>query len=395
MAAKTVYTEEIDDLELAAAELHAKLKDFHIMKNTLGIVFCDVETDEIALVEELHKYYDFPIIGATTVAMITTEHGYKDTGISLMVLTCDYGEFCADMTEELTAENAQEEITKTYNKIKASMNTPEKLALVYAPQMTYLTGDSIVNYLTAINPDVHLFGGIASDSFDLTSNRIFYNDISSRSRIIIVLIGGNIHPVFQQQYSIIDDKGIMSEVTKSEENVVYEVTGGKLLDVLNLKGMGIAKADAYIEFVGSVFEANIKVDNGEYISVMRDLRSVNVEDGSAVFLGNVPVGSKMRLCMLNKENITNSVKGAFKDVIAQIKDHPDYKYTTFLCTSCAGRFLNLATEPDAEGKACQELLPEGMTICAMYSYGEICPTYTPTGQCYNVFHNKTFTLVAF
>jgi len=391
----TVYTEEIDDLELAAEELHEQLKDFTIYKNTLGIIFCDVETDEHALVEELHKYYDFPLLGATSVAMITSCSGYRDTGISLMLLSCDICEYIADITEELTPENAEAEIKKTYDLLRAQLSQPEKLALVYAPQMTYLYGDYLVQYFDKANPQGRLFGGIASDNFELDKNRIFFNDISSQNRVILVLIGGDIKPVFQQQYTIINDQGIMDTVTKSKDNVVYELSSGKFAEVLSSNGMAIDEADAYLKFVCSVFEADIEVGSGEHISVMRDLRSINPEDKSAVFLGNVPIGSKMRLCMLNKDNIASSVKRAFEDVLQQMLANHGQEYTTLLCTSCAGRFLNLATEPEAEGKVCEQMLPPGMTLSGMYSYGEICPTYTPSGKCYNVFHNKTFTLVAF
>jgi len=395
MVSKTVYTDEIDDLEQAAADLHDQLKNFTIYKNTLGIVFCDVETDTEALAAELHKYFDFPIIGATAVALLTSSDGYKDTGISLLILSCNTCEYLADITEELNPENAEAEIKKTYARLKARLTQPEQLALIYAPQMTFLYGDYLVKYFDEADPTGKLFGGVASDNFELTQNRVFFNNISSQNRVVLVLIGGNIKPVFQQQYSIIDDQGVMSTVTKSCDNIVYEVTEGKFLDVLNSKGMGIENTDAYLKFVCSVFEANIEVGNGENITVMRDLRAVNMEDKSAIFLGNVPVGSKMRLCMLNKDNIANSVKRALEDVLAQIKQNPEHEYTTILCTSCAGRFLNLATEPEAEGKVCEALLPAGISLSGMYSYGEICPTYSPSGNCFNIFHNKTFTLVAF
>lgn len=397
MISTTVYTEEIDDMQVAAEELYSQLKDFTVRKNTLGIIFCDMETNENELVKELHNYYDFPIIGATAVALLTNNEGYRNIGITLMIMTSNSCEFLTDETAELTAENAEQEIAATYKRLKAKLTQPEKLALVYAPQMSFLTGDYIVKYYNKVNPEGLIFGGIASDNFELTSNRIFFNESSSQKKVILVLIGGNLKPVFQQQYSIIDTKGIMSTVTKSQDNIVYEVTEGKFLDVLKNKGMDIndANADAYLKFVCSVFEANIDVGNNEYISVMRDLRSINFEEGSAIFLGNVPVGSKMRLCVLNKENINSTVRRAFIDVLAQIKQNSDYHYTTFLCTSCAGRFLNLATEPDFEGKVCQELTPPGLSLCGMYSYGEICPTKAPSGRCYNIFHNKTFTLVAF
>ena len=394
MISINIYTEEIDDLELAVDELREQLKDFAFRKNTLAIAFCDVDTDEEALVEELHKYYDFPIIGTTAVAMLNSCAGYRSTGISVLIMSSDNTEFIAGVTAELTAENAAEEIHKTYTELKEQLTLPEKLALIYAPQMNYLYGDNIIKYFDKAACPTALYGGIASDNFELDNTRVFYNELSSQSRIVLVLIGGRIKPIFQDRFSIVKTEEVIDTVAKSQDNTVYEMSGGKFVDVLTSKGMNIENNGTYLKFICSVFEADIAVSETEHVPVMRDLRSVDLEEGSAVFLGNVPVGSKMKLCMLNKDNIRSSVKTAFEDVIKQIAANPDYKYTTILCTSCAGRFLNLSTEPEAEGSMCQEMLPEGVSLCGMYSFGEICPTQAPSGKSYNLFHNKTFTLVA-
>lgn len=393
MVSINIYTEEIDDLELAVDELREQLQDFTFHKNTLAIAFCDVDTDEEALVAELHKHYDFPIIGSTAVAMFNSSAGYRSTGISLLIMSSDNTEFIAGMTAELSAENAAEEIHKTYAALKAQLTQPEKLALIYAPQMSYLYGDNIIQYFDNAAFPTALYGGIASDNFEMNNTRVFYNEFSSKNRIVLVLIGGKIKPIFQERFSIVKNEEVIDTVTKSKDNTVYEMTGGKFVDVLTKNGMSIDSGGTYLKFICSVFEADIAVNETEHVPVMRDLRSVDLEEGSAVFLGNVPVGSKMKLCMLNKDNIRSSVKTAFEDVIKQIAANPDYKYTTILCTSCAGRFLNLATEPEAEGNMCQEMLPEGVSLCGMYSFGEICPTQTPSGRSYNLFHNKTFTLL--
>ena len=393
----TVYTDEIDDLELAAEELSQKIPaDFKLYKNSVGIIYCDVETDEVELVKALRAYYDFPILGATAVALLTTNEGYNDVGIAFMIMTCDDYEYAATITEELTLANVDAEISKAYNNLLGQITQKPQLALILAPQMEDVTGDFIVqSFNKACDNKLPLFGGIASDSFTMADNRIFFNEESSRRKVVLVMLAGDFQPIYQQHYTIIDTKDHMYTVTKSKDNVVYELEQGRFLDVLRSTGMDVNEVDAYLKFVGTVFEANITMPNGETISVMRDIHTINFEDGSAIMLGNVPVGSKMRLCMLTKENITRSVKQAFDDVLAQIKAHPEHQYTTILCASCAGRFLNLSSEPDAEGKAYQGLLPQGISLAGMYSFGEIYPTLMQDGSSFNIFHNKTFTLVAF
>lgn len=396
MQSIALYTDEIDDLEAVAQEFHDKISaKLPLLKNTCGIIFCDIEADELELTEQLRKYYDFPIVGATAVALLTNDEGYQNTGISFLVLTADDCTFSVGITDEINPENAKVKISDKYQELKAALPEEEKLALVYAPTMTDVSGDYLVKYLNEINPQLPIFGGMASDSFTIADNRVFYNDISSQRAVALILISGNIRPRFQHKYSIISTNDTLHTVTKSVDNVVYEVENGKFIDTLANIGIGIDNEDAYLKFVGTVFEAIVTVDDGQTISVMRDLNKFDFANGSATFLGNVPVGSKMRLCLLNKEDVTLSVRDALKDVLAQVDAEKDYTYSTFLVTSCAGRFLVLSTEPNAEGKAYEGLLPESINICGMYSYGEICPTYTPNGNKYNVFHNKTFTIVAF
>ena len=196
-------------------------------------------------------------------------------------------------------------------------------------------------------------------------------------------------------YSIINTKDVMHTVTKSDRNIVYEMEGEKFLDVLARTGVNINEEDAYLSFIGTVFETMVDVGNNEKISVMRDLNTLNIEEKSGTFLGNVAVGSKMRLCLLNKDDIYNSVKRSFVDVVEQMNAIKDYEYSTFLVSSCAGRFLLLSTEPDAETKAYADMLPKTIALAGFYSYGEICPTYIGPDSRFNVFHNKTFTMVAF
>lgn len=396
MRSISVYTEEIDDLESAAKDLADKISNgLELCKNTCAIMFCDIEADEQEFISEFKKYYDFPILGATSVAMLSSDVGYADIGISLLVLTADDCEFNVGITEEINFDNAEVCIRNEYDRLKSlSKYEEEKLIVTYAPVMNDFVGDDIVKCFNSIS-QAPLFGGMASDGFTIKDNRVFLNGESSQNRVVMLLISGNIRPVFQHEYTIINTKDVMHTVTKSDRNIVYEMEGEKFLDVLARTGVNINEEDAYLSFIGTVFETMVDVGNNEKISVMRDLNTLNIEEKSGTFLGNVAVGSKMRLCLLNKDDIYNSVKRSFVDVVEQMNAIKDYEYSTFLVSSCAGRFLLLSTEPDAETKAYADMLPKTIALAGFYSYGEICPTYIGPDSRFNVFHNKTFTMVAF
>lgn len=395
MRSCSLYTEEIDDLRLAAQELAEQLdKKMQLAKNTCAIMFCDIETEELQFLENFKKYYDFPVLCVTSVAMLESEIGYVDTGICLLVMTADDCEFSIGLTEEITADNLNSCISEAFSALKRNNGLEEKLVLCYAPVMPYFTGDEIVESFSKIT-NAPLFGGMASDGFTINDNRIAFDGISCRNRVGMIIISGNVKPIFQREFSIVNTKDIMHEVTSSYRNEVYELENKNFVDVLSRTGVNVSEEDVYLSFVGTVFEALVDVGNGEKVSVMRDLSVLNHEKRSGIFLGNVPEGSKMRLCLLNKENISSSVKRSFVDIFNQISVTKNYEYSTFLVSSCAGRFLLLSTEPEAEAKAYEDILPVSISLCGFYSYGEICPTYLASGNRCNVFHNKTFTLVAF
>lgn len=394
MRSCSLYTEEIDDLRLAAQELAQQLdKKMQLAKNTCAIMFCDIETEELRFLELFKQYYDFPVLCVTSVAMLESEIGYVDTGICLLVMTADDCDFQVGLTEEITADNLNCCISEAFGKLKCS-DMEEKLVLCYAPIMPYFTGDEIVESFSKITK-APLFGGMASDGFTINDNRIAFDGISCRNRVGMIIVSGNVKPLFQREFSIVNTKDIMHEVTSSKRNEVYELEDKNFVEVLSKTGVNVSEEDVYLSFVGTVFEALVDVGNGEKVSVMRDLSVLNQEKRSGIFLGNVPEGSKMRLCLLNKDNISSSVKRSFVDIFNQISDTENYEYSTFLVSSCAGRFLLLSTEPEAEAKAYEDILPDNISLCGFYSYGEICPTYLASGNRYNVFHNKTFTLVAF
>ena len=116
MQSIALYTDEIDDLEAVAQEFHDKISaKLPLLKNSCGIIFCDIEADELELTEQLRKYYDFPIVGATAVALLTNNEGYQNTGINFLVLTADDCTFSVGITDEIN--QIDDEIVEVTDKV--------------------------------------------------------------------------------------------------------------------------------------------------------------------------------------------------------------------------------------------------------------------------------------
>lgn len=398
MKSITLFTEEIDDLEDAIEELKQQLDDgLKLMKNSCGIVFCDKDTEIEELLEELDNNFDFPIMGCTALAMFTKREGYQTSGISMMVLTADDCEFQLAMTDDLlNCGDINRELNRTYTEASAKLNEKEKLIITYASKMQSIGGDELVDIITGLSGGVPVYGALASDAFSFSDFKVFCGKRCEQYSMAMLLISGNIKPLYMMEFSLDQLMDFSATVTSSEGPNVYTLDNEPFTDVLKRVGLE-SKQDntdnVIMEFIGTPFLSVEDYEDGTKIRKMRNLAGIDSEKKSGRFMGNVTEGTHLHIGLMKKEDVQKSVAAAFRNLLSQMKES-DYDYSMLLCNSCGSRYLILATEPNAETKAYEGLLPEEIDLMGFYSYGEIAPKVTDTGKIYNCFNNDTFTILA-
>lgn len=108
-------THELDNIPRAASELAEQtFSKIKLQDNSFGILLCDSDTDHQTLFNELKKKLDIPIIGGSTIGIITGEKGLTDMSASLMTITSEDAFFSFAASKPLTTENVTEEIEATY-----------------------------------------------------------------------------------------------------------------------------------------------------------------------------------------------------------------------------------------------------------------------------------------
>jgi hypothetical protein len=129
--------------------------------------------------------------------------------------------------------------------------------------------------------------------------------------------------------------------------------------------------------------------NGDDKNVVRTILSIDEQQKSMTFAGNLPEGSKVRLMKANFDKIieasSTAASNAFKDI-------ENSKPELALLVSCVGRKLILQERTDEELDAAKEILGDEATITGFYSYGEISP-FNESVQC--ELHNQTMTVTTF
>ena len=400
MKSAIMLTREIDDLEAAAGELSAGIREkIDFEKTTVGIAYCDADVDVGELGKLLHADLGFEIVGLTTTASIERDNGYCGMGIVLAVITGDDVDISVGSTGNLLTETFSEQIEATYNSARGNLPQDPKLMLLYAPYTTEIPTDNFLEVLDKISGQVPIFGGVATDHYDLKYPKTFRNGESFSDGLVVVLISGNIHPVFAMKHNFggkIERKGI---ITKSSGNMVERI-GDKTFKEFLSEITPVPEDDSVIyrfQFTPFVMELPDYEESEE--PVVRVLYSIDHQTGSGGFLSKMPEGSTLSINVVQRENLAASCADTLDDIIETICRAGEKDYCMMMICTCNGRHLMMGNAKDLEANIVSGKLAginSGINAMGFYGFGEICPT-GPAGKglLKNRYHNTSFALCAF
>ncbi|MDR2870088.1 MAG: FIST C-terminal domain-containing protein [Deferribacteraceae bacterium] len=397
MRSIVAVTNEMDDAKKAAGELLKQINEKgSLSKNSLGLVYCDVAIEHDAFVAELQKELPFDIIGNTTIATFDTDNGAQIMSVVLTVLTADDVTFSTVVTNALNSENIRAELEVAYKAASAQLSEPEKLIFIVPPFVTDAVPlDEYVDTLSELSGDVPMFGGLPSSSMADGDIIIHARGHTYSDRAAIVLLSGNINPIFTVQNILSTYSDQKFVVTKSKNNIIYTVNDMTFVDYLRSAGMDIdelmAQGDLAV-YVSTPIKVNLsKHDYNDGIPVVRIIKTINPEDNSGVLFGAVPEGSTISIGAMKRKDIQESCNIAVKAIQEKIAAK-DTEYNTLLCISCGGRYMVMADDKDLEGDVICASLPKELTFSGFYSFGEICPTEIVDGKAVNRVHNASIVM---
>ncbi len=177
-----------------------------------------------------------------------------------------------------------------------------------------------------------------------------------------------------------DRFGIDRVVTKSKGNVLYTLDGKPALDLYKKYLGEYAK-----ELPASGLLFPLQVKEGESEPKVRTILSVNEDESSITFAGDIVEGSRASFMKANLDNlITGAESAAFK--IEQ--DGYEGEDALLIAVSCVGRRLILGPRSEDELEVVREVFPKSVKMVGFYSYGEI--STQKSGRCDLL--NQTMTL---
>jgi hypothetical protein len=357
--------------------------DFPSDKAQLVLVFGsgEIVTDNSVFSEVQQKFPKADIVSCSTAGEILHKEVYDDTA----VVTAVY-------FEKSTINAVSVDIDKTVNSFEtgkhlmSKLNQDNLISVLVISEGSFINGSDLVAGFNEVNKNnIPVTGGLAGDAARFTKTQVGLNTVAKEGTVVAIGFYGDNLLVGHSSFGGWDEFGKERVITKSVKNVLQEIDGKKALDLYK-EYLG-----PYVdELPGSalLFPISLRT-NDEDKNLVRTILSVNEEDGSMVFAGNMPEGSKIRLMKVNFEKVINGSSVAASNTASMNAEHSS---DLAILISCVGRKLILQDRTAEEVEAAQAVFGDKTTITGFYSYGELSP-FNPGSNC--ELHNQTMTITTF
>ncbi len=351
---------------------------------TLAIIFGSTqlikEGKAVKLLKE--KFPETVFIGGTTAGEICGTTVNDGTLVATLI------EF-----EKSTISYVSEPISKASDSFLTGQNLVEKLpkedlkhVFVISEGLT-INGSELVNGMRSKTPRmVRITGGLAADGPNFSETyTISESGEAQKNHVTAIGFYGKNLRISYGSMGGWDSFGVERLVTKSNNNVLYELDGKP---ALALYKTFLGELASELPSSGLLFPLNLRIEKDSE-PVVRTILGVDEATQSLTFAGDIPEGSHVRLMKANFDRLIEGASGAAKN---SLLNFPGQTPSLSILISCVGRKLVLKQIIEEEVEAVAEVLGKQTTLCGFYSYGEISP-FSPEAKC--ELHNQTMTITSF
>lgn len=236
-----------------------------------------------------------------------------------------------------------------------------------------------------IQHKIPVTGGLAGDGTAFISTLVGLNESPKSGNIIAIGFYGDAIKISHGSMGGWEMFGMEKTITKSVSNELFEINN---VNALDLYKQYLGKYANELPGSALLFPLSIKLP-GANDPIVRTILSVNNENNSMVFAGDVPVGSKVRFMNANFDKLIDAASDAANNSLVQFSA---VSPKLSILISCVGRKLILGERIEEEVEAVRNVFGSKTIISGFYSYGEISPLNVNT-KC--ELHNQTMTITSF
>ncbi|WP_025741589.1 FIST signal transduction protein [Aquimarina pacifica] len=249
---------------------------------------------------------------------------------------------------------------------------------------SFINGSALIEGLETMTSNVAITGGLCGDDARFEKTISGYNENPKEGEVILIAFYGASLEISYAQYGGWTPFGPERIITKSDQNILYELDNQPALDLYK-KYLGDKAAE--LPKSALLYPLSVKTKNKKE-SIVRTILTIDEESNAMILAGDVPEGSIVQLMMANIDHI---VDGALHAAEIGMKNRI-HKPELALLISCIGRKLVLDQRVEEEIEEVIEAIGSQATVSGFYSYGELAP-FAGNQSC--ELHNQTMTLTLF
>lgn len=340
----------------------------------------DIETIQPQLDELTSQFNQSIVVGCSSAGEIFNDDVY-DESISVSIIQFENTQL------KLVTQAVNDKISSkdAGNGISSQLTEDDLRSVLILSDGLAVNGTQLINgMIESLPPSVVITGGLAGDGDRFEQTWVWANGELMSNEICAIGFYGDSIRIGHGSRGGWDILGPEREVTRSSDNVLYELDGQP---ALQLYKEYLGERAEGLPATGLLFPLAISNTDNEDSDTVRTILAVNEDDNSITFAGDIPQGKNVRLMRANFDRLIDGAADAADDINLE-----GYNSGPLLAISisCVGRRLVLGPRTEEEIDAALSGMPEGTEQIGFYSYGEISPL--ANGRC--DLHNQTMTITA-
>ena len=321
------------------------------------------------------------IAGCSTAGEIAVDRVYDDT----CVISCVKFE----KTKVLSTSTPLKGMDDSFDagaRLAMSLPADDLSAVIVFGVGVNINGSGLVLGLQSVLPkNVGISGGLAGDAGAFKQTWTIGSAGTTDNHIVAVGLYGQHIQTSYGSYAGWQPFGPARKVTKSSQNILYELDGERALDIYK-RYLGDYAKDLPVAALLFPFEMLGK--NQEKSNIFRTILGVNDDEGSLTLAGDIDPNGYLKLMHSSTEKLIAGAETAATHVTASLSNNISGEALAILI-SCVGRKLVMGDRVDEEVEAVAEMLGKHVNVTGFYSNGEISGDKF-LGECH--LHNQTMTI---
>jgi hypothetical protein len=361
MKAKSIKGKSTEDIKQA---MQSSIEDGFLP--SIAILFISVKQDRKAICQLLSSK-NIDVFGATSCGEFINGH-QSEGEIAILLLELSKEHYTI-LFEDIGDGNIENAISRLANNALKQFSDPSLVICSTGINLKgeHFEGEKLVKNLEKrLGSDKIFFGGMAGDDWTMRGTFVFTNEHESDYGIVALVLNGDKISLKGMAVTGWKPLGITRTVTKSKDNLLYEIDGKSAVE-LYLKYLG--KADKIAQNDFNLFEElsmeyPFIVERDKNETVLKTPLKIDGKEKALVMDMSMPEGSKFWFTKPPEFDIVEEVI----EKATQLKKESNEQADALLIFSCAGRQPILGPMITDENDGLAEVWKTPMA--GFFTYGE-------------------------